>query len=178
MPTRRSRRSRPGQAFHVVDSAAPFLSKRFDDAHFDFRNQELAGQPEQRPRWKRGVDFVNSVLGEAVGRIYVAEYFPPAVQGQDGGPGRRLQTALDARIETLDWMSAADQGQGAGEAVQADGQDRLSGQVARLFGADFVAADDLYGDVARAARLRVELRTEPPERAGRQAGMGHDARRR
>jgi putative endopeptidase len=43
------------QAFKVADGAAPMLSKRFVDASFEFRNKTLAGQPEQKPRWKRGV---------------------------------------------------------------------------------------------------------------------------
>jgi putative endopeptidase len=53
------------------------LSKRFVDASFEFRNKTLSGQPEQRPRWKRGVAQVNGMLGEAVGKEYVAAYFPP-----------------------------------------------------------------------------------------------------
>ncbi|HEV7384617.1 MAG TPA: peptidase M13, partial [Phenylobacterium sp.] len=68
------------QAFHVADGAAAYLSKPFVDAHFAFRNKELNGQPEQQPRWKRAVAFTNGAVGESVGRVYVARYFPPAAK--------------------------------------------------------------------------------------------------
>ena len=57
------------QAFHVADGAAPSLSKRFVDVSFEFRNKTLGGQPEQRPRWKRAVAFVDRTIGEAAGRM-------------------------------------------------------------------------------------------------------------
>jgi putative endopeptidase len=65
------------EAFRVADDVAPMLSKRFVDANFDFRSKFLNGQPEQRVRWKRGVAFVERAMGEAIGRDYVALYFPP-----------------------------------------------------------------------------------------------------
>ena len=44
---------------------------------FDFRNRVLSGQEEERPRWKRGITMVNQMVGEALGKLYVAAYFPP-----------------------------------------------------------------------------------------------------
>jgi putative endopeptidase len=64
------------QAFHTVDDAAGRLSRRFSDAQWEFRSRDLSGQPEQRARDKRGVSFAEGALGEAMGRLYVAEYFP------------------------------------------------------------------------------------------------------
>ena len=64
------------QAFHTTDDAAPNLSKRFADAQWEFRARDLAGQPEQRTREKRAISFAEGALGEAAGRLYVAEYFP------------------------------------------------------------------------------------------------------
>jgi len=92
-------------AFRLADDAAPYLSQRFADARFEFRNKALAGQPEQRARWKRAVAFVNSVLGEAVGRVYVARYFPPQAKASIDALVANLQIALKARIEKLDWMT-------------------------------------------------------------------------
>ena len=63
--------------FHYLSSHAPYLPKRFDDARFAFYGQEMRGQPQQRERWKRAVDAVDDAVGESVGRLYVAEYFPP-----------------------------------------------------------------------------------------------------
>src|SRR5690606_28121440 len=65
------------QAFHATDQAAPLLSKAFVDAHFDFRSKFLSGQPEQKERWKRAVAHAEGAMGEAIGRDYVALYFPP-----------------------------------------------------------------------------------------------------
>src|SRR5262249_53624021 len=73
----------PGQtlqawsAFRVVDQAARFLSRRFARALFEFRLRELGGQAEPRARWRRGVQVVEGALGEALGKQYVARYFPP-----------------------------------------------------------------------------------------------------
>jgi len=94
------------QAFHVADGAAPYLSKRFVDASFEFRNKTLAGQPEQRPRWKRAVAFVDRTIGESVGRMYVARYFPPAAKAKMDALVADIRTALNARIQRLDWMGA------------------------------------------------------------------------
>ena len=93
------------QAFHVVDQTALFLSQRFVDARFDFRNKELSGQPEDRPRWKRGIQLVNSSLGFAVGKEYVARHFPLESKVKMDELVRELRVALKARIERLEWMS-------------------------------------------------------------------------
>jgi len=94
------------QAFRVVDQAAPFLSKRFVDARFEFRNKELGGQLEDRPRAKRGVQLVSSSVGELVGKEYVARYFPPASKAQMEELVAQLRQALRERIERLPWMTA------------------------------------------------------------------------
>ena len=94
------------QAFHVADGAAPYLSKRFVDVSFEFRNKTLGGQPEQRPRWKRAVAFIDRTIGESVGRMYVARYFPPDAKAKMDALVADIQTALRARIQRLDWMGA------------------------------------------------------------------------
>ena len=93
-------------AFHVADSAAPVLDHRFDQAHFAFRLKLLRGQTAELARWKRGVDFVNEGMGEAVGRIYVAHYFPVEAKAKIDDLVGRLKVALGERIDHLDWMSA------------------------------------------------------------------------
>ena len=96
---------RAWQAFHVVDQAAPFLSSRFVTARFEFRNRKLAGQLEPEPRWRRGLQFVNGAVGEAVGREYVARHFPPASKARMEELVDRLKRALRARIERVSWMT-------------------------------------------------------------------------
>ena len=135
-------------AFHLVDDAAPYLSKRFVDARFAFRNRDLAGQPEQQPRWKRGVAFVNNVMGESVGRLYVAQYFPPESKAKMEALIRDLETALAGRIQRLTWMSPE---------TKAKALEKLSKFTVKVgypvkwrdYSRYSVTAGDLYGDAAR-----------------------------
>jgi putative endopeptidase len=94
-------------AFHVADQAAPALSKRFVDLSFDFRGKTLSGQPQQRPRWKRAVRAINGSLGEAIGKLYVADYLPAASKAKMVGLVNELRAAMANRIKNLDWMSPA-----------------------------------------------------------------------
>jgi putative endopeptidase len=93
------------QAFHIVDDAAPLLSKRFDDAHWEFRSKFLNGTKEQRPRWKRAVSAAEGTMGEAIGRTYVAEYFPPESKAKMEQLVAGLRAAMKGRIENVQWMS-------------------------------------------------------------------------
>jgi putative endopeptidase len=93
------------EAFHTVDDAAPMLSKRFVDAHWEFRSKFLQGAQEQRPRWKRAVSAAEMSLGEAIGRTYVAEHFPPDSKAKMEKLVADLRVAMKARIENLQWMS-------------------------------------------------------------------------
>src|SRR5262245_18774531 len=93
------------QAFHLADSAAPYLSKRFVSANCDFRGKTLAGVLEIPERWKRGVSTVNGSMGEAIGHIYVARYFPVEAKAKVEALVEQLRLALKGRIERLAWMS-------------------------------------------------------------------------
>jgi putative endopeptidase len=92
------------QAFHVVDESAPLLSKRFADAQWEFRAKFLGGAQEQRPRWKRAVEMSEAGLGDAIGRTYVAEYFPPDSKAKMEKLVADLRAAMKQRIEKLEWM--------------------------------------------------------------------------
>ena len=91
--------------FQLADNAAPYLSDRFVQRHFEFRSRTLSGQPQLRERWKRGIGFTNS-MGESVGRIYVARYFPPESKAKMDALVSNLKTAMAGRIERLEWMGA------------------------------------------------------------------------
>jgi putative endopeptidase len=93
------------QAFTTADAAAPYLSKRFAQARFDFRSKALQGQPEERPRWKRGVALLDDQIGEPVGRLYVQAYFPEASKAKMLALVGDLKSAMGARIEHVVWMS-------------------------------------------------------------------------
>ncbi|WP_433165975.1 M13 family metallopeptidase [Kribbella sp. CA-247076] len=93
-------------SWRVVHDAAPLLSKAFVDENFAFYGRTLTGAPELRERWKRGVGVVESALGEALGKLYVAEHFPPAAKARMVELVANLVEAYRQRIDTLDWMGA------------------------------------------------------------------------
>ena len=91
--------------FHYLSDHASYLPKKFDDARFDFYGRTLRGQPQQRERWKRAVDEVNDSLGEQVGQVYVAKYFPPESKAMMQQLVANLRASLSERIDQLDWMT-------------------------------------------------------------------------
>ncbi len=93
------------ETFHFVDGASPYLSKRFVDSQFEFDGKALSGTPVQRPRWKRGVSLIDDRLGEALGKEYVAKYFPPQSKVKMDELVANLKTAMAERIRGLSWMS-------------------------------------------------------------------------
>ncbi|HEY6457014.1 MAG TPA: M13 family metallopeptidase [Steroidobacteraceae bacterium] len=91
----------------LIDAYAPYLSKPFDDEHFNFYGRVLSGQKEQRPRWKRALDAQNEALGMVLGRIFVKAYFPARTKQRYSNLVEAIRTAYGERIDHLDWMSAA-----------------------------------------------------------------------
>jgi putative endopeptidase len=93
-------------AWHVVNSRAPLLSEPFVTEDFEFSSKTLSGTPEMQPRWKRGVALVESALGQAVGRLYVAKHFPPEAKEKMKVLVANLIEAYRVDIQALDWMTA------------------------------------------------------------------------
>ncbi len=94
-------------AFHTISGAASVLPKAFVDESFAFNGQTLSGTPQLKDRWKRGVDLINGSMGEAVGQIYVARYFPPAAKAKADVLVKNLIRAMDARLSSIAWMDPA-----------------------------------------------------------------------
>ena len=90
--------------FHVLRSAAPYLTDEFVAVNFDFYGRTLNGTPELRARWKRGVALVEGAIGEAVGKEYVARHFPPESKAQMDELVANLLEAYRQSIAALDWM--------------------------------------------------------------------------
>ena len=90
-----------------LDSYASYLPKKFDEENFSFYGTVLSGTPQQEPRWRRAVDFTVDTMGDDVSRLYVAKYFPPETKAAADKLVHNLIAAMDRRIDTLDWMSAA-----------------------------------------------------------------------
>jgi endothelin-converting enzyme/putative endopeptidase len=94
-------------AFHFINSNAQNLSSDFDTAKFDFFSKTLRGVPQQRDRWKRGVNLINGSLGDAVGQIYVERHFPSASKAAMDGLVAELVAAFKERLEKNEWMDEA-----------------------------------------------------------------------
>ena len=92
-------------AYHYLRNTASVLPTALDKEVFDFFGRTLNGQPEQRPRWKRGVDAVNGALGEAVGQVYVERRFSPRSKQLMGELVANLRRAYGERIRALPWMT-------------------------------------------------------------------------
>jgi putative endopeptidase len=94
-------------AFHTINESAGLLPKAYADASFEFYGHTLTGTPRQRDRWKRAISAVNNDLGDAVGQIYVKQYFPASSKAQVQEMVKNILAAFDERVDQLDWMTAA-----------------------------------------------------------------------
>ena len=104
-------------AWSVISSSASYLSDEFSDTSFEFYGKTLSGKQEQTQRWKRAVDMVNGVMGEAAGQVYVQKYFPPEHKARMLELVKNVQLALGQRIDGLEWM---------GEATKAKAREKLN----------------------------------------------------
>ncbi len=95
-------------AFHAIDrNASGLLPKAFDDLNFGFYGHVLNGTPQQRERWKRGIARVNHDLGDAVGQLYVKQYFPASSKTRVQQMVDNIVAAFGERVDTLEWMTPA-----------------------------------------------------------------------
>lgn len=94
----------------VISGATSQLSDAFRAESFKF-SSVLSGVQQDRPRWKRAVATVSGVFGEAIGKLYVAKYFPESSKQHMIRLVKNLQEALGQRIQEATWMSAATKAQ-------------------------------------------------------------------
>lgn len=154
------------QAFHTIAAASPFLSPRFVDNQFSF-TKLLSGQQQMRPRWNRGVRTVDSILGEALGQVYVERHFPASSKAQMEVMVANLRKAMRTRLEAADWMSAT---------TKAEAFKKLDAQRVKVGYPDKwrdysnleIKPDDLYGNIKRAmafmSRFNIDRLGKPMDR--------------
>ena len=138
----------------VLNAYAPYLSKDFVDTRFAFVGTVLRGTPENLPRWKRGVTLVEGSLGEGLGKLYVAQYFPPESKARMEELVANLLTAYKQSIDKLDWMSPA---------TKKQAQIKLAKFTPKIgypkrwidYSALEIKRDDLAGNVRRAREFEV-----------------------
>ena len=93
--------------YEQLNDYSNVLPKAFADERFAFYGTTLSGTPQQLARWKRAVNATNNALGEAVGKLYVAKYFPPQSKAEVQAMVAKLIDAFRVRIDKLDWMAPA-----------------------------------------------------------------------
>lgn len=138
--------------FGVTSQMARYLSDDFVNARFDFYGRVLSGIDELEPRWKRAVGLVEGILGEAVGKRYVAQHFPPEAKARMETMVSYLTKAYEQSIRELDWMT---------ETTRTRALEKLSKfntkigypDVWRDYSALAISADDLVGNVLASNRL-------------------------
>lgn len=107
----------------LLSGACGYISDDFTDASFDFFSAQMSGIKEQKPRWKRAMQAPNSILGEAVGEMYVAKYFPEKDKQKMLQIVKNIQKGLSEHVATLDWMS---------EQTKARAQEKLSSFIVKI----------------------------------------------
>lgn len=94
-------------AFHQINQVTAALPAKFDQASFDFFSKQLRGQQAMRPREKRAIASVNNNLGDAVGQLYVKDYFPASSKADIQNMVANIKAAFDKRVAGLSWMDEA-----------------------------------------------------------------------
>ncbi|MGJ9419428.1 M13 family metallopeptidase [Massilia sp. CMS3.1] len=98
-------------AFHKLNQYASLLPKAFADQRFEFNGRALSGTPQQSARWKRALGATNAAMDEAVGKIYVARYFPAENKARVQAMVANIIDAFSRRIDKLEWMAPATRAQ-------------------------------------------------------------------
>lgn len=91
--------------FKLLEAASSYLSDEFYDTSFAFYGKVLSGREAPSERWKRSIRLVDGTLSDAVGQMYVKQYFPPEAKERMINLVKNLQTALGERIDQQTWMS-------------------------------------------------------------------------
>jgi putative endopeptidase len=137
-------------AVHYLHHYAAYLPKRFDERDFAFYGTVLGGRTQQLDRPTRGVHLLDALLGEALGKLYVARYFPPEAKARADELVNNLLKAYEVDIQTLDWMSPQ---------TKTKALEKLHEFTPKIgypshwrdYSAYVVKRDDLIGDIQRAA---------------------------
>jgi len=143
-------------SYHLLNHFSPILPKAFAEQYFSFYGTVLTGTPQQAARSRRALEASNAAMRDAIGRMYVEKYFPPAAKARIQSMVGNIVSAFDRRIEQLDWMAPATKAQareklktlyvGVGYPEKWRSYSRLQ-----------VYPDDALGNVARAEAFAYQM---------------------
>ncbi len=138
--------------FRLLSASAPYLSRAFVEEDFAFNQGVLRDTPKNQDRWKRGVELVDGLIGEASGKLYVAKYFPPKAKARIDDLVANLLKAYAESVDHLSWMS---------DATKVEARAKLRKINVKIgypkrwrdYGALVVSPTDLLGNVQRGVRF-------------------------
>jgi putative endopeptidase len=143
-------------AYRVIQTFAPAAPRAFVDETFAFEDKALQGADAPPPRWRRVGALVDRSMGHAVGRLYMAAYFPPAAQAQARAMAGQVKAAMGRRINALAWMTPATKARAleklAAVRIEVGGQEPL-----RTYEGLEVRRDAPYANLLAAARFAYGL---------------------
>ena len=91
--------------YKVLRNAAPRLAAPFEAEVFRFYSTELQGTPAMEPRWQRAARVVDGQIGEALGQLYVAQYYPPEAKARMTALIKNVTAVMHDRLQKLEWMT-------------------------------------------------------------------------
>jgi len=141
--------------WQVLHANAPYLNKAFALENFGFYGKVLSDVQEQEPRWKRAVNATDNALGESLGKLYVAQHFPPERKAHMEQMVKNLLATYKQSIDQLDWMTPA---------TKQEAQAKLAKFMTKIgypnkwrdYSPVLVKADDLVGNVHRASAFNYD----------------------
>ena len=141
--------------WRVISGRASLLTDEIVDANFAFYGRTLSGTEQLRDRWKRGVSLVESLMGDAVGRLYVERHFPPDAKARMDELVANLREAYRVSITDLEWMTPGTRQR----ALQK--LDKFTPKIGypakwRDYSSLVIARDDLYGNVLRGNEVETD----------------------
>jgi putative endopeptidase len=136
--------------WHRVNTAAPYLHAAAEDEAFAFYGKVLRGQLEPEPRWQRAAKAIDSGIGEALGQLFVAQYFPSSARARMLELVGNIKAVFHDRLQKLEWMTEATRAKALAKF------DRFTTKIGhpdkfRDYSKVEVRADDYLGNVERAA---------------------------
>ena len=91
--------------FHAINHSAGLLPKSYADLNFGFYGKQLQGTSQQRDRWKRGIGATDGALGDAIGRLYVKQYFPATSKAKVEEMVKNILATFREGVDKLEWMT-------------------------------------------------------------------------
>lgn len=144
--------------WRLVHARAGALTAEVVEEDFDFYGRTLSGTEELRERWKRGVSLVESLVGDAVGRLYVERHFPPDAKARMDTLVANLLAAYRESITELEWMTPQTRKRALAKL------EKFTAKIGypkkwRDYSGMVIHRDDLYGNVIRGAEARFDRET-------------------